>query len=125
MNDLLQKYFDVESEVFDAFGYKHDWRVFPLQDHRDAYWYLDARDHLTYGYTPLTVELVLAGSEIYTANVFTYVHLKKWVYRIEQYTMILIDTHCDGNIFLAIFDNDKEVVNPSPEFIEACGMWSF
>ncbi len=31
------------------------------------------------------------------------------VYRGQDYTMISVDTHVDGNKFLQIFDNKKEV----------------
>ena len=45
----------------------------------------------------------------YEDQIYTQRFLPKWVYRAEDYTMISVDTQCDGNKFLAIFDNTKEL----------------
>jgi hypothetical protein len=46
---------------------------------------------------------------LYCDEVYTQRHLPKWVYRGVEFTMICVDTHTDGNKFLAIYDNAKEV----------------
>lgn len=45
----------------------------------------------------------------YAFDIYAQRFLPKWVYRREDYTMICVDAGCDGNKFLAIFDNSKEV----------------
>lgn len=44
----------------------------------------------------------------YVNEIYTQRHLTKWVYRGEDYTMILVDTHVDRNQFLQIFANKYE-----------------
>lgn len=48
-------------------------------------------------------------SEGYSDEIYTQCFLPKWIYRGKDYTMILIDIHTDGNRFLAIYDNKKEI----------------
>jgi hypothetical protein len=45
----------------------------------------------------------------YSNEIYTQRHLPKWIYRGAEYTMIVVDTHTDGNKFLQIFDNSKEI----------------
>jgi hypothetical protein len=49
------------------------------------------------------------AGEYYSNEIYTQRFLPKWVYRTDDYTMICVDTHVDGNKFLQIFDNAKEV----------------
>ena len=37
---LLDKFFKARQRVFDYFGYVENWRVFPLDDATEYYWYL-------------------------------------------------------------------------------------
>lgn len=47
--------------------------------------------------------------QMYSNEIYTQRFLPKWVYRGKDYTMICVDTHTDGNKFLQIFDNSKEI----------------
>ncbi len=128
-NHLLQ-------EIHDYFGYKEDWVTIPIQDYRNMYWCLDQEGkqpgswdyyeqgggRVMYFEEPLTPENVEAGS-IYSASIYTQRFLRKWVYRGEDFTMISIDTHTDGNKCLAIFDNKKEIVL-TPELKEKSMIWA-
>ena len=111
--DLVEKFFSLEEELCKSFGYQHDWRIFPIVDSRNYYWRLDskiddkARD-VSYAKTVEDLNDEAKGN-YYQADVYTYRHLDKWVFRTEKYTMVLMDTHSDGNVFLSIFDNSKEV----------------
>ena len=49
-----------------------------------------------------------ADGNYYEDEIYTQRFLPKWVYRGEDYTMVCVDTHTDGNQFLRIFDNLKE-----------------
>src|SRR6478752_5988412 len=96
-----------------------------MGDRRDMYWHLDgatdesanevhfskSRDNL--------VRLVAAefdydaddidSADYYSDPIYTNRHLPKYVYRGAEFTMICVDTQIDGNKFLAIYDNSKEV----------------
>jgi len=113
--ELLNEYQRIKSEIFDYFGYEEDWRVIPIDDRRDAYWALSESEDVV-GYSPVA-DQVLPGLEgdygeaYYEDEIYTQRHLNQYVYRAEKYTMICVDTHTDGNKFLAIYSNQREVGN--------------
>jgi hypothetical protein len=119
---LLNGYFQAQQRLFDYFGYREDWVHIPLDDRTADYWLLQERTDgsgrglVTYAPTELTLELFLGPNldrknpgTFYGSSIYQQRFLKKWVYRGKDYTMICVDTHTDGNKFLAIFDNKKEV----------------
>jgi hypothetical protein len=53
----------------------------------------------------------IAGTgDYYQNDIYTNRFLPKWVYRGPEYTMIVVDTHTDGNQLLQVFANDKEKI---------------
>lgn len=109
--ELLDKYLELQNIIFDYFGYKEDWKAIPIDDARGYYWHLTGEE---YGDSVLFAkekENVFEGTDEdgYSNSIYTQRFLPKWVYRGEDYTMICVDTHTDGNKFLQIFDNSKEI----------------
>jgi len=108
----LDDYFKLREKVFEYFGYREDWRKIPLDDARGTHWLLiqdeNGRGYVVFSDKPLTRELILEG-DIYGNEIYTQRFLPKWVYRAEDFTMICVDTHTDGNQFLSVFDNSMEV----------------
>ena len=49
------------------------------------------------------------AGEYYSASIYTQRFLRKWVYRGKDFTLVCMDTHTDGNKFLGVFDNSKEI----------------
>lgn len=109
MADKIDQYFAARQEVFDLFGYVEDWRVIPLDDARDYFWRVtgDGRGDCVQ-FADTAEELETESGNYYENEIYTQRHLPKWVYRGEQYTLVCVDTHTDGNQFLQIFDNSKE-----------------
>jgi hypothetical protein len=112
---IIDQYFKLMKEVHEAFGYEEDWVVIPLDDARDYYWQLSdntffggSEGGVRFADTPELLEDEEAG-QYYENSIYTQRFLPKYVYRTEDYTMISVDTHTDGNKFLQIFDNAKEV----------------
>lgn len=107
---LLDDFFAVRDQIHKYFGYKEDWVTIPLDDQRTVKWSLaqnqDGSGKVYYwdADKPFDTE-----GNWYSAYIYTQRFLPKWVYRGAEYTMISIDTKTDGNKFLAIFDNAKEV----------------
>lgn len=109
----LDKYFELQKEIFKYFGYVEDWKVIPMEDHRNCYWMIcgpedSSSTSVVWSYEPLTAISVKAGKKIFSGNIYTQRFLPKWVYHGKDYTMIAIDTRCDDNKMLMIFDNKKE-----------------
>jgi hypothetical protein len=109
---ILNKYFKLQKEIYDYFDYQEDWVKIPIDDATDCYWKIQGTE--TRGSVIFAKEkkyLINGSGDTYSNEIYTQRFLKKWVYRAEDYTMICVDTHCDGNKFLQIFDNSKEVKN--------------
>lgn len=107
---LLKEYFDIQQKIYDYFGYVEDWVVIPIDDATKYYWYIQGNDEQgSVLFAKMTSHF--ATGEHYENEIYRQRFLPKWVYRGENYTMICVDTHTDGNKFLQIFDNKKEIDN--------------
>lgn len=108
---LLNDYFTLQKKIYKYFGYEEDWRVIPLDDGTEYYWAIsgyDSGDTVRFAKTK-KILLDLDDGEHYSNDIYTQRHLDKWVYKGEDYTMVVVDTNTDGNKFLQIFDNMKEI----------------
>ena len=104
---LLDEYFKLQKEIYDYFGYEEDWVVIPIDDATDMYWEVD-EDKVTFAYS--IEQLKDTDAEDYYQNeIYKQRFLPKWVYSGKDYTMICVDTHTDGNKYLQIFDNAKQM----------------
>ena len=101
---ILDDYLSLQKQVYEYFGYVEDWRVFPIDDRREYYWRVDS-NNVEYGDAPDFSN----PDHHYEDTIYTYRHLSKHVYRGNEFTMVIVDTITDGNKFLAIYDNSKEV----------------
>lgn len=103
---LLDDYFKLQKEIYDYFGYKEDWVVIPIEDGTEWFWHFDGQE---VRFAETIEDLKDEDGNYYLNELYTQRFLKKWVYRTDDYTMICVDTHTDGNKFLQIFDNKKEI----------------
>lgn len=106
---LLNDYFKLQQEIYNYFGYKENWRVIPLDDCTEYYWYLTGEgegDNICFASSEQ--ELQDEDDEYYEEEIYPQRYLEKWVYRGLDYTMVVVDTQTDGNKLLSIFDNKKE-----------------
>lgn len=109
--DQLRIFEDSRNAIFAYFGYVENWRAFPLEDRTDEYWMLIDEHVVVWSPEPFTSATIREGAVIYSGHVYTQRHLSKWVYRGPDYTMILVDTHCDMNVLLMVFKNSLECAN--------------
>ena len=79
----------------------------PIEDSRQYYWII-CTNSVIYAETKEQLDDLDDGN-YYESEFYDQRYLAKVVYRGEKYTMISVDTHCDGNKFLMIFDNAKEI----------------
>lgn len=117
--ELLKKYKEAEQALHDYFGYVEDWVVIPIEDNTEYYWKLDqeipgddrSSGEVSYAANPGDIGNWDEDADWYSAVIYTQRFLPKFVYRGADYTMVSADTQCDGNKFLMIFDNKKEIEN--------------
>lgn len=109
--DLLTTYFALQTQIFDYFGYRENWRIIPLDDKTDVYWMLDQKPDGTgrvfWAPEPFSSALIQNGETFYSGSIYTQRFLTKWVYQAQDFTMICVDTHVDLNKFLMVFANEK------------------
>ncbi len=104
---LLDDYFKLQEYRYKYFGFVEDWVVLPLDDSRERYWMITKDDTIIHS---LSKEDVLNDTGNYCEDyIYKQRFYKKWVYRGDDFTMIMIDTRTYGNRFLSIFDNAKEI----------------
>lgn len=101
---LLDEYFEIQQKIYDYFGYEEEWKVIPLEDRRMYLWYV-SEDGVIFAEK---IEDFETGN-YYGDEIYTYRFLPKYIYETEDYTMICVDTHTDGNKFLAIYDSQKRL----------------
>jgi hypothetical protein len=114
MKPDFDAFFAMEKAIHEYFGYVEDWRRLPLDDAREYFWRIE--DGEGYGGSVVFHEdpAMLDDEDMnyYRNDIYTQRHLPTWVYRGEDFTLICVDTHSDGNQYLQIFDNAKEVEDP-------------
>jgi hypothetical protein len=103
---LLNQYFEIQKKIHEYFGYVEDWVVIPLEDRREYFWHLTPNEVY---YAKSIIDFNEEIGNYYSNEIYTQRFLPKWVYRAEDYTMICVDTNTDGNKFLAIYSNEKEL----------------
>lgn len=104
--NIIDNYFKLQQEIYDYFEFKEDWTVFPLDDRREYWWKINNDEEVVQG-SKENIEENL--EECFVDEIYKQRFYSKWVYKGKDYTMIMIDTHVDGNKFLAIYDNSKEI----------------
>lgn len=102
-NTLINNFFRLQREVHELFEYTEDWRIFPMIDNREYYWYIDG-DSVRY-----CDDLTFDDSNTYSGTIYHYRHIRKHVFETSELTMVLVDTSCDSNIVLMIFSNDRKI----------------
>lgn len=112
---ILDEYFAMQKKIYEYFGYVEDWVVIPLDDSREFYWHLTgyklyfSKEKDFYVLSSTEEGIFDDDIEYYSNEVYTQRFLDRYVYCGEEYTMICVDTGTDGNKFLQIFDNAKEI----------------
>jgi len=109
--ELLEEYFKLQKKIYEYFDYVEDWVVIPLDDATEMYWQIDGGEGYdgSVVYCEIKEAVEKRTGQEYGGPIYTQRFLPKWVYRADDYTMICIDTQTDGNKFLMVFDNKKEV----------------
>jgi len=103
---LLDKYNKLQQEIYDYFGFKEGWHVYPINDRRDMFWCIHNDTAYEWGSKKAYDEL--DDSDSYSNEIITNSPMNG-IYPGRDFTAILTDTHTDGNKFLDIFDNKKKV----------------
>lgn len=104
---LLDDYSKTQESIYNYFGFKEGCKVYPIEDNRKYFWTIDSINVTSYD----SIEAYKTGDgmQTYSDKILYLSGYPKAVYEGKEYTLIMIDTHTDGNKFLAIFDNSKQI----------------
>jgi hypothetical protein len=120
INQIVDDYETLKILIFQHVGYKEDWKAIPLSDDREMFWNVDKAERERIKFSPKkeALEYWLADNDdeygsygdcLYENQIYTQRFLPKWVYRGAELTIVCADTQTDGNKFLMILSNDKEI----------------
>ncbi len=102
---LLSQYFELQKQIYEHFGYVENWVVLPLCDSTEYFWWCDGT---TVKFASTEQDLLSESGQCFENEVYKQRFLPKWAYTAEDFTMICVETHTDGNKFLQVFDNTKK-----------------
>lgn len=106
--EVLTEYFNLQKKIYEYFGYEEDWKIIPVSDCREYYWCISHEGTVKFANNKLNI-FKFHEEDGYEELIYKSSFLPKCVYIGKDFTMIIIDTRTDGNKFLSIFDNAKEV----------------
>lgn len=109
IKNLLNKYQEIEQQIYDYFDYEEEWSKFCIENCTEYFWYLGKCEYVFYCNAKNkeeAKEIILIGVESYSSRI-----INNSIYKKNDLTLILLDTECDGNVFLSIFDNSKKIEN--------------
>lgn len=106
---LMDDFYNAKKALYDHVKFKEDWVVYPIDDATEMFWKISKdENYVTFAETAEQLE---SDGNFYQNSIYRQRFYDKWVYRGELLTMIIVDTHTDGNKFFQFFDNNKEVTN--------------
>ncbi len=115
----LDEYFKLQQTIYDLFEYQEQWRVYPLDDMRDAWWSIEGNDVYWSEKKENHQKFIdqqndindISDDDVYSGEIKRSRHLETSIYedKDKKFTMIIVDTNTDFNVFLMIFDNAKRL----------------
>lgn len=98
-------------ELYNHVGFNENYTIYAIEDMTDSFWAIiqSGRYGESVRYAD-TMKQFKSGGDYYEYEVCHQRFYNKWVYRGTELTMVIVNTHTDGNKFFAFFSNDKEVL---------------
>lgn len=89
-------------------GFVEDWVVYAIEDRTDMAWTVNELEKRV-RFAEDKEHLLDDDENYYEDEIIHQRFYDKWIYKGEKLTMIMVDTHTDGNCFFAFYDNEKEI----------------
>lgn len=118
----LDEYFRLQQVIYDNFGYKEDWRAFPLDDMREVWWSIQGNTAWWSERKENHQQLIdqeydydgIPDSDVYSGEIranwrLDPRNLEMYQDADKKLSMIIIDTNTDFNVFLMVFNNDRRL----------------
>lgn len=102
---LMENYDNAIQKLYDHVGFVEDWVVYPIDNRTEMFWHIEDGDVRYAG----TLEQLNSNGDYWEDEIYTQRFYDKHIYVGKELTMIMVDTHTDGNKFFAFFDNKKQI----------------
>ena|SRR5882762_716555 len=110
----LDEYFKLQKTIYDLFHYKEAWGVYPLDDMREVYWSVEYDKVYWSEKKENHQQLIdqeyeiddIPGGDVCSGEIRDDAIYED---KDKKFTMIVVDTNTDFNVFLMIFDNDRKM----------------
>ena len=111
--DALRTYAVAERRVHELVGYEEQWRIYPLEAQTGVAWMLfDHKVAWAVPEHPLDASTISEGKHHGSGAICASRDAEKHVLRTETHAMVIVDTQCDGNVVMMVFENAREVTDP-------------
>ncbi len=118
----LDEYFKLQQTIYDLFQFKEGWRVYPFDDMREAWWSVEGNNVYWSDKKENHQKLIdqeyeiddIPDDDVYSGEIKGNRYLDPFGLSIyedkdKKFSMIIVDTYTDGNVFLMIFDNERRL----------------
>jgi hypothetical protein len=105
--EIIKRYNDALQTLYDSVGFVEDWTVYAVADRTEMFWKVVDGDKVRFAETVEKMNELIC--DYYEDEIYKQRFYKKHIYRGDDLTMIIVDTHTDGNKFFAFYDNEKEL----------------
>lgn len=105
MDEMLDQYFKLQGLIYAECGYTEGCLEFALADETDKFWRVGDYEVL---YAETAADLVDDESEMRWVE-DAYLDAGGWIFRGKKHTMVRIKSCMEGNQYLLVLDNEKEV----------------
>lgn len=113
MFQLIEDYKKALQAIYDHVGFTEDWVVCPIDDKTEHYWYLSntkgAGFVIYIEEDRQNLKQALENLEYYKDEIYTQRFYKKWVYRGEDFTLVMCNPGVDGMKWFTLFDNKLQI----------------
>ncbi len=103
--EIVKNYNEALQALYDHVGFVEDWVVYAIEDRTEMLW-CENGEAVRFA---KTFDELNSSGDYYENEIYKQRFYEKHVFRGEKLTMIIVDTHVDGNKFFAVYDNTKEI----------------
>lgn len=103
--ELLEQYTEARRGLLDYFKYTPQWRDFTILDQTDMFWCIyEDSIYIAKSVEDLPKTEADLFDDDFAGTYYQSSVVRQWPDQNHQYLLIQEDTHCDGNVYLSVYD---------------------
>lgn len=105
--NLMETFEKTRDALYEHVGFKESYAVCQIDDRTEMFWIINKEENKVRFADEQTT--LFSDEKFYEDEISGLSFYNKTIYRGKKYTMIIVNTHVDGNCFFAFYDNKKEI----------------